>query len=699
VFFQWTLLLLVATGFAALLSTGRLDGPTSVLAGLALAGRAVLLSRGWQAPLSDAAVRILTVVYIAFYPLDFLYLSKSFLDATVRLVLFLAAVKLLAARSGRDYLHLGMIAFLELLSAAVLTSSPAFLGFLGLFLVLAVAARASYEIRGGAATARRPVEPRAVGTRLAAVSLALAAGIVPLTLALFFVVPRVAIAYLSRLPSSGETVVGFSDGVNLGDTGPLRPSTSTVLRVKILRGRPGPNLKWRGGALQFFDGVRWSNPPSQPQTLQSAQGYYVVARQPQRERPGERMQYRVLRAPLDSDTLFLATVPETVAGDFHRLEVSATDAVTLPGARWRSLRYDGSSCVAPERTEALRRWSVPGRYSPSIQAQYLQLPAGLDPRVAKLARFITEAQVSPYWRAAAIEHYLRTELGYTLELPSERAADPLADFLFRRRRGHCEYFASAMAVMLRAIGIPSRLVTGFQTGEYNPVSDSYTVRADQAHAWVEAYFTGFGWVTFDPTPADPRVRAETWSSRFSVWLDAIETWWQDWIIQYDVGRQLTLARSVQGRWLDAGETASVAWDRVQRWLTRAEEHVRQRPLWLAWPLAAGLAVAAAAMLWPRVRAALASRRMARGQASAQDCTLLYERALRLLARRGFVRQPWQTPAEFVRFIEPRDRRRRFHEITEAYLRARFGGDREAARRLAPLVRTFASPGRRASPTA
>jgi transglutaminase-like putative cysteine protease len=683
-FFQWALLLLVATGYAALLSTGRLENPAALLVGGALLARAFLLATRRRPLLSERAVRILTILYIGFYPFDLLYLGGSFLDATVRLVLFLAAVKLLAAASGRDYFHLGLIAFLELLSAAVLTTSPSFLGFLALFLALAVAARAAYEVSGpGGATVLHAARP--VGLRLAAISVALAGGIVPLTLVLFLVVPRIAVAYLSHLPASGEAALGFANEVSLGDTGRLRLSSATVLRVMVLEGRPVDNLKWRGGALHYFDGLKWSNPPGSPQILRSTQGFYLVARRLQRERSGERLRYRVMRSPLDSDALFVAVSPETLAGSFTRIEVSETDALTLPGSRWRSLRYEASSFVSPERTEALRQTNTSNAYPAHVRGLFLQLPA-LDPRIPQLARFLTESQLTPYWRAAALEHYLRTEYGYTLDLPAQRPADPLADFLFVRKKGHCEYFASALAVMLRSLGIPARLVTGFQGGEYNPVSDSYTVRADQAHAWVEAYFSGFGWITFDPTPPDPRARPAGWMARLGLWRDALETWWQDWIIQYDTGRQLTLARAVQERWLDAGDSTAAVWARLHRWISEAGDRLRGNPLHLAWPLV-GLAVAAALwQAWPALRGALASRRVTRGQGTLRDCTLLYTRALRRLERLGFVRQPWQTPDEFTRLIEPAHRRRLVAELTALYTRARFGGDPAAARRLAPLIR-------------
>jgi len=108
----------------------------------------------------------------------------------------------------------------------------------------------------------------------------------------------------------------------------------------------------------------------------------------------------------------------------------------------------------------------------------------LDPRIRDLAHKITEKSGSPAEKSAAIENYLRAHYKYTLQLPRTQPPDPIANFLFERREGHCEYFASAMAAMLRSIGIPSRVVNGFSGGEFNDITSEYVIRASDAHSWV-----------------------------------------------------------------------------------------------------------------------------------------------------------------------------------------------------------------------
>src|SRR2546423_5090616 len=145
--------------------------------------------------------------------------------------------------------------------------------------------------------------------------------------------------------------------------------------------------------------------------------------------------------------------------------------------------------------------AAPTEYSSDIRSTYLQLPPGLDPRIQEFAREITRKATTPFDKAVAIENHLRSRFAYTLNLTGKPGGDPLAHFLFQTRAGHCEYFASAMIIMLRTLGIPSREVNGFLRGEYNDLAGDYIVRASDAHSWVEVYFPGTGWVAFDPTPA------------------------------------------------------------------------------------------------------------------------------------------------------------------------------------------------------
>ena len=210
-----------------------------------------------------------------------------------------------------------------------------------------------------------------------------------------------------------------------------------------------------------------------------------------------------------------------------------------------------------------------------------------------------------------------------------------------RRKGHCEYFASAMAVMLRTLGIPSRLVTGFQGGVLNPISGWSVVRASDAHAWVEAWIPGRGWMTFDPTPAARQTPRPSVLARLFFYMDAAEMFWQDWVVNYDIQRQATLAFRMQSsgrvlgtRWFDRLRLAWLGW---QTTALRAARTYGGMALALAVIGVAGWLAVPEVWAWWKTRRRL--RKARRGEARASDATLLYLRMLHLLRRRGYHKHP------------------------------------------------------------
>jgi hypothetical protein len=316
---------------------------------------------------------------------------------------------------------------------------------------------------------------------------------------------------------------------------------------------------------------------------------------------------------------------------------------------------------------------------------YLQLPA-LDPRIRRLAEQVTVSAQNDYDKAVALETYLRTNFRYTLQLPRTIPHDPLANFLFVRKQGHCEYFASSMAVMLRTLRIPSRVVNGFRTGEFNDITSQYLVRASDAHSWVEAYFPGYGWVSFDPTPAGPALARTGWN-RVMLYLDAMASFWREWVINYDASHQQALgqqATSSSRRWLH--ELRSWAARRYRSLLVAAqgaENVIARSPA--RWSVGAVLGAillllgANARALWKAIRKRQLAAHPERSPKLA--ATIWYERMTRMTARRGWPKSPAQTPTEFVKCIADAAMRERVARFTRHYERARFGDSGEDATRL------------------
>ena len=689
-FFQLSILGLVASGFLAVAGSGSLDLPTLTLTTAGLVLRALLIVGVVRFEISDRALTAITLAYLGFFPLDYLFVSRGFLEATVHLIFFLAVMKILSARSNRDYLYTSAIAFMELLAAAILSANLNFFVCLVLYLFFAMAAFTSSEIRRAMDKQQQVARGglRRFHSRLASLTVFVTAGILTLTAGLFFMLPRTADAAFRHLISHRIFLPGFSNEVTLGQIGQIKGSSRAVMHVRLISRQAPANLKWRGGALSDFDGRRWFNPPSAWRKIPVEDGRAELVDPRQREVVGARIGYHIDLNTIDSDALFFTGTPEVVAG-FGQPYIyqAANDTYRLGHLPPEGFRYEAYSLPEGPRPAVGKGKGIPI----GILRTYLQLPR-LDGRIADLAWNATAGLRPDFDRARALESFLRKSYGYTLELPSRYVPDPLAWFLLERKKGHCEYFASAMTVMLRTLGIPSRLVNGFQTGTYNPLTEQYVIRASDAHSWVEAYLEGRGWTTFDPTPPDPNLRQMTLWSKFSLYLDAADTFWRDWVISYSPGLQMTLAermersgRSLWSRWFDGAAAGIVMWK------GRLVEWFRAYGVWLMGVAAlAAVMVYAGPAMWRVLRVWLRVRRARRGQARADDATLLYRRMLELLRRRGYQKPAWFTPGEFARTLPPSDLAALVEQFTEAYNALRFGGRVEAAPRLSELLERLES---------
>lgn len=684
-FFQFSLLGLVASGYLAVAGSGYLDLPTIALTAAGLLLRALLISGLVRRDIPDRTVTLATVGYIGFFLLDYFFLSRDLLNATVHLVFFLAVVKILTSVNNRDYLYTAVIAFLELLAAAILSTNFNFFLCLALFLLFAIAVLTSNEIRrsmhAAPTTARTGL--RRFHPRLALLSVFVTAGILILTAGLFFLLPRTADAAFAHLISHRIHLAGFSNRVTLGEIGEIQASSRPVMHIRVFsRDVPG-GLKWRGGALAQFDGRRWfnSHPLSEPKKAEHGRVSLV---DPGQRRPGRHITFDVERNDLDTDALFFAGIPEWV--DIrHPVWGTETGSYRLGPRQPQDLRYEGYSLLEDPPETAIPLVPEPA-LDPVERTRYLELPR-LDARIPLLARTMTEGAATDMERARAIERHLRKDYSYTLELPDRELTDPLANFLFTRRKGHCEYFASAMAVMLRSLGVPARMATGFQSGIYNPLTELWLVRSSDAHTWVEVWLPGHGWTTFDPTPPDLSAHAFSLSTRLSLYIDAASTFWQEWVVSYDPSRQGTLADKLeQGagrlgiRWFDSLTGVPARWDVwVTDWLRR-------------FGLKVLLVLMIGSWLWffgpPIVRLMRMKRRVERarrGHASVADATLLYQRMLHILKRHGYHKPSWFTPAEFAASLPSTALGSTVGNFTTAYNALRFGGHIEAAPRLSALL--------------
>lgn len=696
--FEISLYFLVATGFATLASTGGLDYPSIIAVIGAFGLRGYFLAKRKRIVISDRWTTPLTLAYFLFFAADYFVVSRSFLAATIHLALFGIIIRMFSLRRDRDYILLAVLSFLMVLVSAVLTVDSIFLFSFALFLLMAVVTSVLFEMRRSGQTATHrsrsssdPHEERAFAYSLVRVAPALLSMILIAAGALFFILPRRSAGYLGGYAFGADFSSGFSDRVQLGQIGQIQQSNAVVMHVQVAGDRTGRyEMRWRGVALGDFDGRTWSKPRRQyPLQKWSDTTFEIpviddVFRQPKGAQRA--IHYRVLMEPIGTNVFFLAARAESLSGPYQSVAIDDGGAVYDLDLQHAVSRYEADSNLSRVSVADLR--SAGADYPPGITNRYLQLPT-VDRRVTALAKQITASAKTNYDKAAVLESYLRGHYGYTLQLPRVAPEDPIANFLFERKEGHCEYFASSMAVMLRTLGVPSRVVNGFRSNEFNDLTGNYVVRAKDAHAWVEAYFPPYGWQTFDPTPGGGGGIPQGWA-RLSLYVDAMSSFWREWIVSYDTSHQYVLGQgainATHSFWANARSWARERYAAMLDWGRRTQDRAQRSPeTWVVGTVAFAIVFLVLRNLrsivsWIREYGLRAHPERSPEQAA----SLWYRKMVRTLERRGIQKGAEQTPVEFLGKIEDKQLRDHVGRFTGAYELARFGNSAGEAERLPEL---------------
>jgi protein-glutamine gamma-glutamyltransferase len=708
-YFNVALYMLVLCGFGALASTGGLDLPAVLLVGMALAIRGLQLLMQREFVIPERWTNSLTLIYVFVYLADYFFISRSFLGSSVHLVLFTMVIRLFSLQRTRDHYMLAVLAFLMVLAAAVLTVGSVFIFSFASFLLVAIVTFVLMEMQHslseqtqssgkdkddkhkqlkkqvGAPSGATSSQRMAYG--LMAIAPALMLMILAGSFLIFFLLPRVSSRYLSAYTPTSDVSTGFTDRVQLGRIGQIQQSNAVVMHIQIQNDMQGAyDLKWRGVALSTFDGRAWTNSYEQTQLRAGLDGTYRLA--PVLRNPsatGRLIHYRVMMEPLGTNVFFLAERPQSITGNFRPIAIDAGGAVYDLDADHPVNQYEAESRLPEIDVDELR---LDRNNASGGMEKYLALPP-LDARIGRLAEEVAATAPNNYDKAVAVERYLSTHFGYTLELPRNYTQDPIANFLFERKRGHCEYFASALAVMLRSLHIPSRIITGFRGGEYNDLTGQYVVRASDAHSWVEAYFPSSGWMSFDPTPAASLPTRTGWS-RMQLYMDAAASFWREWIINYDVRHQQSLGR-------DAATGGRHFFDDARRWVAqqhramlrsarRAHKQVTKFPVrWLGTILGCALGLIGLLNLRRAIRGV--RDRMLRAhpeRAPRVAASLWYQRMVHRMERMGWRKSPSQTPVDFVQAIQEARLQKKVAAFTRAYESARFGNSVDDAQSLPEL---------------
>jgi transglutaminase-like putative cysteine protease len=660
---------LAAFAMLGLLSSGRLDGSVS-LALLAALALAVSKAPPTGTRLRHARTAVVLALLGAAAACLRLHPGSDLVDVLVTASAALQVVRLATRDGAVDDQQVTLMALLHLVAGTFLGSGFGYgLCLLGVLVVAPGALLLSHLRREVEANYRQgardrtglPVDvPRILRSRrvvdrsLLGVTCLLSIPILLVCLVFFAVVPRPSMG----LRSFASDVTLFR-GIDLGPGAALlRRDPALAARVRVPH-RPDPParlaLHLRATAYDTYDGRAWSE----------STGTGITERHASASGPPTMPTMRIDLEPVDPPLVFLPLHASAISTDGTALRAGPEGELRSPSSG-RRVSYDVT--IASEDVEH----DVEPALSAADRARYLALPHGLTERVRALATAWTAASATPLERAHAIEHRLKTEYRYDREAPSALQPEPLDHFLFEAKRGHCQYYATAMAVLLRAVGVPTRNVTGFAGGSYNRFGHFYAVRRSDAHAWVEAFIDGRGWMTFDPTPAaEPRS-----GGGFMEIVDSLGQGWDQHVTWYDHGRRASLLGS----------------------LTPGSRHSRMIVAALV-AFVVGLAVAA-----------FASRRRpspARGanpypaeprSASAEAAVGLYEHLDTAMVACGRPRAPGTPPLRHAEAVAASGDNvgREILGLTHAYLAVRFGGVSLTSAERADLERRVRELGERAT---
>jgi len=474
------------------------------------------------------------------------------IDGTVILLISGCLLKLLEMRYRRDIYIVNTLAFL-LLMAGFIYSQSILAGSYNLLIALLILAsmvslnRAPEFAEGRAAQLHN--------LRLAGVIMLQA---MPLMLILFVTVPRISPLWAVSQPSTVSST-GVSDRMTPGEISELARSTEIAFRVEFADQAPmAGQLYWRGVVLEDFDGTTWSRNDVMTGPRQD-RDYLTDIRQ-------DPLEYNIIMEPSQQNWLYAISVPQvTLPGVF----VDNYNTLTISRPVIQRLRYDVRSYTSVA-TDLMLGERARGRS--------LRLPEEGNPRARELALQMRAQFPDDRQLASAMLSRFRTEEYFYTLYPPLMPVDGIDDFLFDSREGFCEHYAGALTFMLRAAGIPARVVVGYQGAEPNRFDDYLIVYQYNAHAWVEAWFEGEGWQQLDPTawvapqrieqgaemllrqneqtlqdPAFAMLLDRPWLNAMRLRLDSLEYSWNRWVLSYDEATQLQFLEQLVGasrlRWL------------------------------------------------------------------------------------------------------------------------------------------------------
>ena len=554
-----------------------------------------------QAALPPKWLRVL-VAFAALLGVLATYRTLNGVEAGTALLVVMAGMKLLETRTVRDLTVVVFLSYFALFAAFLYNQD-----LLRLPYMLVTAWLLTVTLMRIHQTTSKMTVREAAGLTGKMFVVAL-----PLAILLFLFFPRLP-GHFWAMPARSQAATGLSDEMSPGDVSELSISGATAFRVKFKGAPPPPRERyWRGPVLHDFDGRTWRR----------ARAWFA----PQEITPtGPSYGYRLTLEPHQKSWVFALDVATDWRG-----RLSRTADLQLVTARDNRI-----STLTSFELQSSTSYKVDGNLSATMRDADVLIPGDRNPRSRALAQALrARAGRDDAFIQALLTKFREEEYFYTLE-PPRLERDSVDDFLFNTRRGFCEHFASAFTFMARAGGVPARVVTGYQGGEFNPMSGWFVVRQSDAHAWSEVWLEGRGWVRVDPTAAVAPERIESGG------LDAAMA--EDEPVPGRLLRQSSLLTNIRLAW----DAVNTFWnDQVvefgeaqQRWLLNrlSIEDVQWEYLGLA-------LVAILAIFFAALSAYLAWRFRPRRR---DPVVQTYEALCRKLARNEMPRLPYEGPADYL----------------------------------------------------
>ncbi|MCG3205372.1 MAG: hypothetical protein KCHDKBKB_02092 [Elusimicrobia bacterium] len=509
--------------------------------------------------------------------IDFFYLSRSFLLTVAHFLLSVQGVRLLSIRTLRESYGSLLLSSLMMLSASTLSVEWTFFLMLFIFLSGVIWTLMLLTLLDDSRAPENSEESLHEGSLLWKKLIPIlrrSTGAAFLTTAACCAVVFIAFPRLNLRGFRGQFLqpvhkTGYSSSVNLSEGGRIQEDNSIVMRVAV---SPEQKIMWtgylRGRSLESFDGAVWEKFPMKTERV--FRPWSRPVNLPSREKNSKnQLKQQIYLESMDSPLLFSQSRPTSVDIDRPFLDISHDGSLQRrEGDSWR-IRYEVESSLSPLDPVVGEEWGnrhpsrplasapikEPERFprknrvfqQQAYDQALLFVPKDLQSRLIQTAEEWGAAAHTPVERAHALKERLRSEYRYSLDNRDlgEAGSSPLEAFLFTSKKGHCEYFAAALCLLLRSQGIPARLVTGFLSREWNDRGKYFVVRMKHAHAWVEAYVEPQGWVGLDPSPRDVfEGSAGPGLPKWNEFLDTLNLRWNQYILSYDFEKQVEIARSL-----------------------------------------------------------------------------------------------------------------------------------------------------------